>query len=90
MTAGTAIRESIAILKEQPGAQLVGIVQLLDRQERGKGATSTIQEVEAEFAVPVVPIVNLQDIITYLKSKPGFEEQLKKIEEYRAEYGIQA
>jgi orotate phosphoribosyltransferase len=90
MTAGTAIRESIAILKEQPGAKLVGIVQLVDRQERGKGATSTIQEVEAEFSVPVVPIVNLADILAYLKTKAGFEEQVKKIEEYRAEYGIQA
>jgi orotate phosphoribosyltransferase len=88
MTAGTAIRESIAILREQPGAQLVGIVQLLDRQERGKGATSTIQEVEAEFKVPVVPIVSLADIIDYLRVKGGYETELKKIEEYRAEYGI--
>lgn len=88
MTAGTAIRESIAILREQPGAQLVGIVQLLDRQERGKGATSTIQEVEAEFKVPVVPIVSLADIIDYVRVKGGYETELKKIEEYRAEYGI--
>lgn len=90
MTAGTAIRESIAILKEQPGAELVGIVQLLDRQERGKGATSTIQEVEAEFNVPVVPIVSLADIIDYLRAKGTYADELKKIEEYRKEYGISA
>lgn len=87
MTAGTAIREAIAILKEQQG-KLVGIVQLVDRQERGKGETSTAQEVEKEFGVPVVPIISIVDIIAYLKTKGGYEEQVKKIEAYRAEYGI--
>lgn len=90
MTAGTAIREAIAIQKEQEGAKLVGIVQLVDRQERGKGETSTAQEVEKEFGVPVVPIISIADIIEYLKAKGGFEEQVGKIEAYRAEYGIQA
>ncbi|KLT44434.1 orotate phosphoribosyltransferase [Cutaneotrichosporon oleaginosum] len=90
MTAGTAIREAIAILKEQPGAQLVGIVQLVDRQERGKGSTSTSQEVAAEFGVPVLPIISIGDIITYLKARGGYEEQVKAIEAYRAEYGVVA
>lgn len=90
MTAGTAIREAIAILQAQPGAELVGIVQLLDRQERGKGDTSTIQEVQKEYNVPVVPIVNLADIITYLKNKGGYEEQVQKIELYRETYGVKA
>ncbi|KAL1410850.1 orotate phosphoribosyltransferase [Vanrija albida] len=90
MTAGTAIRESIAIIKEQRG-QLVGIVQLVDRQERGKeGTSSTIQEVEREFGIPVVPIINLTDIIAYLKTKGGYEAQVKAIEEYRAQYGVAA
>lgn len=88
MTAGTAIRESIAIIKEQKGT-LVGIVQLVDRQERGKeGTSSTIQEVEREFGIPVVPIINLTDIIAYLKTKGGYETQVKAIEEYRAQYGV--
>lgn len=90
MTAGTAIREAIAILKEQPGAQLVGIVQLVDRQERGKGATSTAQEVAAEFGVPVLPIISINDIIEYLKARGGYDEQVKAIEAYRAEYGVAA
>ncbi|GMK57031.1 hypothetical protein CspeluHIS016_0308710 [Cutaneotrichosporon spelunceum] len=88
MTAGTAIREAIAILREQPGAELVGIVQLVDRRERGKGDTSTAQEVAAEFGVPVLPIISINDIIAYLKTRGGYDEQVKAIEAYRAEYGV--
>lgn len=88
MTAGTAIREAIAILQAQEGAKLVGIVQLVDRQERGKGDTSTAQEIEKEFGVPVVPIIAVTDIIAYLKNKGGYEEQVVKIEAYREQYGI--
>lgn len=88
MTAGTAVRESIATIKAA-GGELVGIVQLLDRQERGKGETSTVNEVEAEFNVPVRPIVAFSDILEYLQRKGGFEEQIKKMEEYRKQYGVQ-
>lgn len=90
MTAGTAIREAIAILREQPGAKLVGIVQLVDRQERGKADISTAQEVAKEFDVPVLPIISIADIIEYLKKRGGYDEQVKAIEAYRAEYGVTA
>lgn len=88
MTAGTAVRESIATIKAA-GGKLVGIVQLLDRQERGKGDSSTVEEVEKEFDVPVKPIVAFADILEYLKRKGGFEEQIAKMEEYRKQYGVQ-
>lgn len=88
MTAGTAVRESIATIRAA-GGELVGIAQLLDRQERGKGDTSTVNEVEAEFGVPVRPIVAFADILEYLQRKGGFEDQIAKMEQYRAQYGVQ-
>ncbi|KAL7424593.1 orotate phosphoribosyltransferase [Cryptotrichosporon argae] len=88
ITAGTAIREAITLLQQHAGAELVGIVQLVDRQERGKGATSSIQEVEAEFGIPVEPIISLSDIIAYLRQTGGYESQLAAVEKYRAEYGV--
>ncbi|WVW86385.1 orotate phosphoribosyltransferase [Kwoniella bestiolae CBS 10118] len=89
LTRGTAIREAIEIIRTQPEAQLVGIVQLVDRQERGTGSKSTVQEVEEEFGVPIEPILNLQDIINYLESRGGYEKQLGDIKEYRKNYGIE-
>ncbi|WVQ94897.1 orotate phosphoribosyltransferase [Kwoniella sp. CBS 9459] len=90
LTRGTAIREAIAILKSQPDAELVGIVQLVDRQEKGQGADgkSTVQEVEEEFGVPVEPIIALEDIVAYLEQKGGWEKQLEDVKKYRSEYGI--
>ncbi|WWC91916.1 orotate phosphoribosyltransferase [Kwoniella dendrophila CBS 6074] len=92
LTRGTAIREAIEILKTQSEAKLVGIVQLVDRQEKGQSSEgkSTVQEVEEEFGVPVEPILNLQDIISYLESKGTYENELKAVKEYRKQYGIEA
>ncbi|WWC64811.1 orotate phosphoribosyltransferase [Kwoniella dejecticola CBS 10117] len=89
LTRGTAIREAIDILKSQPEAKLVGIVQLVDRQEKGQNANkSTVQEIEEEFGVPIEPILNLQDIIAYLETKGGYEKELVAVKEYRKNYGI--
>ncbi|WRT70019.1 orotate phosphoribosyltransferase [Kwoniella shivajii] len=90
LTKGTAIREAIAILKTQPEADLVGIVQLVDRQERGQSGKSTVQEVEEEFKIPVEPIINLEDIIAYLENKGTYSKELESIKEYRKSYGIGA
>ncbi|WWD03935.1 orotate phosphoribosyltransferase [Kwoniella europaea PYCC6329] len=89
LTRGTAIREAIEIIKSQPEATLVGVVQLVDRQERGTGEKSTVQEVEEEFGVPIEPILNLQDIIAYLEKKGGYTKELEDIKEYRKNYGIE-
>ncbi|KAK8853412.1 orotate phosphoribosyltransferase [Kwoniella newhampshirensis] len=91
LTSGKAIREAIAILNEHPEAKLVGVVQLVDRQERGKGdgGKSTVQEVEEEFGVPVEPIIALNDILKYMEQKGGWEKELEEVKKYRAEYGVE-
>ncbi|ODN77522.1 orotate phosphoribosyltransferase [Cryptococcus amylolentus CBS 6039] len=90
LTSGKAIREAIAILQASPEAKLVGIVQLVDRQEKGQGGSgkSTVQEVEEEFGVPVEPIIGLDDIIAYLESSGKWEKELKEVTRYREEYGV--
>lgn len=84
-----AIREAIAILKSHPEAELVGIVQLVDRQERGQqGTGSTVQEVEKEFDVPVVSIIALDDIVRYMEGRDDMKEKLEQMKAYRAQWGI--
>lgn len=88
ITAGTAIRESMEII-QQNGADLSGVLIALDRQEKGKGELSAIQEVERDFGTKVISIVTLGDLVSYLKTNPAYAEFLPKVEEYRANYGIQ-
>src|SRR5690554_709691 len=87
ITAGTAIRESMDIV-EANGASLAGVLIALDRQERGKGELSAIQEVERDYNATVIAIVTLGDIIEYLSEQPGQEAMLEKVREYRQQYGI--
>jgi orotate phosphoribosyltransferase len=79
ITAGTAIRESAALIAAA-GGKVVGIVEVLDRQERGKGSTSTVQEVEKELGVPVITVLNLDNILVYLRAQGGFDKQLAAME----------
>jgi orotate phosphoribosyltransferase len=88
ITAGTAIRESMEIIKAA-GAQLSGVLIALDRQERGQGELSAIQEVERDFATKVVSIVGLKDLIAYLEGKPELAQHLDAVRAYRAQYGVQ-
>ncbi|WP_203143535.1 orotate phosphoribosyltransferase [Marinobacter mangrovi] len=87
ITAGTAIRESIDIIRDA-GAEPAGVLIALDRQERGQGELSAIQEVEAEFNLPVVSIIQLDQVIRYLADRPDFQENARKVAEYRDQYGI--
>lgn len=87
ITAGTAIRESVEIIRAA-GAQLAGVVIALDRQERGRGERSAIQEVEDSLGVPVVSIIRLTDLLEYLRGMPGHEHDVGKIEAYRKQYGV--
>lgn len=87
ITAGTAIRESMDIV-EANGASLAGVLIALDRQEKGKGELSAIQEVERDYNAKVIAIVTLGDIIEYLSEQPGQEGMLEKVREYRQQYGI--
>ncbi|PCE68604.1 orotate phosphoribosyltransferase [Salinivibrio sp. YCSC6] len=87
ITAGTAIRESMALIQAQ-GAQLAGVLVAIDRQERGQGELSAIQEVERDFACRVVSIISLSDLVTYLEQSDADPAQLAAVKAYQAEYGI--
>lgn len=87
ITAGTAIRESVDIIKSA-GAELVGVVIALDRQERGQGERSAIQEVEENLGINVASIVKLEHLLEYLKMHSGYENAVAMIESYRDQYGV--
>jgi len=86
ITAGTAIRESIALI-EALGARVTAVTIALDRQERGQGETSAIQELERD-GLAVISIVRLEHILEYLDAS-GDAGQRAAIEAYRAQYGIE-
>ncbi|WP_027696475.1 orotate phosphoribosyltransferase [Vibrio litoralis] len=87
ITAGTAIRESMEIIKAN-GADLAGVLVAIDRQEKGKGELSAIQEVERDFGCAVISIISLSDLVTYLEEQGNNEAQLESVKAYRAQYGI--
>ena len=91
ITAGTAIREVMAIIA-QTDARSAGVLVALDRQERGKGELSAIQEVERDFGIPVVSVVTLTQVTEYLASvedeKGEYAQHLQNIQAYREKYGI--
>jgi len=87
ITAGTAIREVMEII-EQAGATPAGTVIALNRQEKGKGELSAIQEVERDYSMPVASIVSLNDVLTFLTEKGGMDQQIEAISAYRTQYGI--
>ncbi|WP_174848444.1 orotate phosphoribosyltransferase [Yersinia artesiana] len=87
ITAGTAIRESMEIINAQ-GATLAGVMISLDRQERGRGEISAIQEVERDYHCKVIAIVTLNDVISYLEEKPEMADHLAAIRHYREQYGV--
>jgi orotate phosphoribosyltransferase len=69
MTAGTAVRESLALIRAQ-GAQPAGVLIALDRQERGQGQRSAAQEVATEHGIPVIAITRLDDLLAYADEQP--------------------
>ncbi|WP_260294081.1 orotate phosphoribosyltransferase [Sedimenticola hydrogenitrophicus] len=87
ITAGTAIRESMEVISAQ-GATPAGVVIALDRQERGTGERSAIQEVEADYRMPVAAIVRLEHLVQYLAEKADAGESLQQIRAYREQYGV--
>ena len=70
------------------GAQAAGVLIALDRQERGTGALSAIQEVERDFNMPVISIVSLQQVLEYLADDVELKQFLPAVERYREDYGI--
>lgn len=87
ITAGTAIRESMTII-EAAGAQAAGVVIALNRQERGQGDRSAIQEVEENYKIPVISIISLEHLIAYITQNTKYAQYLPAIKAYRDQYGI--
>jgi len=87
ISAGTAIREAAGIVQGQ-GAQLAGVAISLDRQERGQGEQSAVQEVEASFGLQVSSIVGLQEVIQHIGAQIDDEDLLAAIKTYRERYGV--
>jgi orotate phosphoribosyltransferase len=87
ISAGTSVRESFDIIT-QAKATLAGVVIALDRQEKGKGDTSAIQEVERDYGVRVASIVNLSVLMQYLEGNPAMVQHLAAMRAYRTQYGV--
>jgi orotate phosphoribosyltransferase len=87
ITAGTAIREVMSIV-EQVGADAAGVVVGLDRKERGKSDQSAIQEVQQQFNIPVMSIIDIDDILQYLEAKSDHSYLIAEIGKYRRQYGV--
>ena len=88
ITAGTAIRESLDIIRAA-GAEPAGVVISLDRQERGQGERSAIQEIEQDAGIPVISIVGLAQLIDFIGDSPELAGHLPAIRAYRERYGIE-
>ena len=87
ITAGTAIRESIQLIRQQ-GAELVGVLVALDRMEKGSDGRSAIQQVEQDLNVKVYSLISMRDVIEYLEETGHHAEHLEGIKQYRKEYGV--
>lgn len=89
ITAGTAIREVMALLESQ-GATAAGVVIGLDRQEKGSGErqVSAVQEVREQFGIPVVSVITLKEVIDYLQQAGGNEQLVERIRMYQRQYGV--
>ena len=87
ITAGTAVREAQQIITSA-GADIAGLVISLDRQEIGRDSRSAVQEVEQTLRIPVISIVQLEDLVDLLEESTEYSEFLKPILDYRSKYGI--
>ncbi len=87
ITAGTAIRQVIDII-HSAGAEPAGVVIALDRQERGQGEKSAIQELEEEHNIPVCSIINLNQLLSYIQADSRLSEYAEAVAAYRTRYGV--
>lgn len=87
ITAGTAVREAYQIITAA-GAEVTGLAISLDRQERGQGPASAVQELQQALGIPVISIIGLNDLIMTLEESSEYESHLKPVLEYRQKYGV--
>jgi orotate phosphoribosyltransferase len=89
ISAGTSVRESVNLIRAS-NAVPCGVVIALDRMERGSGTLSAVQEVGANYNIPVISIATLDDLMAYLKTEPQHAQQLAAVGRYRDQYGVTA
>ncbi|OFZ70306.1 MAG: orotate phosphoribosyltransferase [Betaproteobacteria bacterium RBG_16_58_11] len=89
ISAGTSVRESVSLIRAQ-GAMPCAVAIALDRQERGQGELSAVQEVTRDYGLPVIAIATLEDLIAYLRGQPALAAQLEKVLEYKRQYGARS
>ena len=87
ISAGTSVRESVELIRHS-GAEPAGVVIALDRMERGTGTQSAVQEVGEQFGIPVVAVVNLDNLLEFLERDANRQAELRAVAEYRAAYGV--
>ena len=87
ITAGTAVRESVQLIR-RAGATPAGVLIALDREERGGGTLSAVQEAEQSFQVRVASIVGARDLIAYLEGRRDHVEALGAMQAYRERFGV--
>ena len=87
VSAGTATRESVRIIRDE-GAKPGAFAIALDRRERGHGALSAVQEVSREFGLEVLSIINLDHLVEYLEARESLSTELRRVAEYRERYGV--
>ena len=88
ISAGTSVRESVDIIRHA-GAQVAGVLIALDRQERGQGELSAIQEITKQYGFPVIAIAKLADLIRYVSASPHHAADLASMQAYRQQYGVE-
>ncbi|KAB2922935.1 MAG: orotate phosphoribosyltransferase [Dechloromonas sp.] len=89
ISAGTSVRESVELIR-QAGAIPAGVLIALDRQERGQGELSAVQEVTRDYGIPVVAVAGLRDLMAYLEHHPEFATHRSAVARYREQYGVDA
>ena len=87
ITAGTAIREAVDIIKAE-GATTTAVLIALDRQEKGQAELSAIQEVNRDYGIDVFSIITMTDLIDYLATDASFAQYLAAMQDYRRQYGV--
>lgn len=87
ISAGTSVRESVELIRAA-GATPAGVLIALDRQERGQGELSAVQEVQRDYGIPVIAVAGLSDLMGFLEHHSEFAEYRTAVARYRAEYGV--
>jgi orotate phosphoribosyltransferase len=87
ISAGTSVRESVEMIRAA-GAEPAGVLIALDRQEKGQGDLSAVQEVQRDYGIPVIAVAGLNDLLAFLGSHPEFSSHREAVASYREKYGV--